>query len=1340
MCRAVQLKKGVAVRASLCGLEVPGWHRAHDASLLRTLASFAALVVVLFVLSGVAPARADQTNSGLRQGLGALAGTPLLVAAPDLKRHRSASKLQAGISLTPSAKTPYYACPEGACEAIIDPRPVKISGHYALPAGGPLLEGSGELGGYDPQDLQSAYGIPTTGGSTQTIALIDAYGDATAESDLATYRETYGLEPCTAENGCFRKVNEQGEEANYPSPPPPGNNWEVETALDLDMASAACPSCHILLVEATTESPADTGESAERAASLGATEISNSYGYPEEDESLCGTTGCEQYSADYNIPGVVVTASAGDAGYDDHFEGRASPNFPATSPSVIAVGGTNLHKASNSRGWSEEVWDHSGSGCSQFEPKPAWQAGNGCADRTDNDVAAVAGTATPVSIYSTADGGWEIVGGTSASAPLIAGIEAHATEYTRSLGAETFYRDPGALFDVTKGSNGTCTPPTEDEYLCHAEVGYDGPTGNGTPNGVPNVTPPPELRSPPNRAISPGTIVGFPGTLPVPETGGDSVTLKNSKGAAVPVTVMDWEAGGVILRIPPTTPVGEYQLTATDEGGSSSPLPVTLTAPTDPSQTITPVGTGAASSLPLGVAEDQAGNLWFSDAASNSIGELLPGGTIREYPLLTPNSGPTGAAIDQAGNIWVTDNTAGQVTELDVSSASPGTAEGETNYTLASGAHPDQLSVDPYGNVWVAEGDGVLGKITVAPSGEPRPVQEWLIGADLEGMVVDSFGNVWAVDEDSGIDEILPSQLPAPTTSTPATSGVYHVAGSGGAEQIEVAPNGDIWFTQWGPAVLGAIVPSPTSPTEDQYFTAANYPTTGGAPSGIGIDAAGNIFVEDAIGQAIYKFSPATFESSTAEVAGTWTEYQVGSWITNYSEGDEGNDLAVTPSGNVLFSGYQTNGGYSGTPYDSTSFVQGYLGTLPGVASPSTETVIDGKTEGEVVSGTSGDEVVIPADTFVTTSDGTAFDGTIPPPVVNTSFVPPAEFGTSLLAFSVAPELSDGVPTHLLFSAPVTVTFTFPLPEGVSPEEAEAAEIWYYDSSTETWVEAGTESGDPGGSVTVSGGEVTATIRTMHLSSFALLKHAAGAPDIASVSPNPATPGSTIIVDGSSLGALVGHVTLTPAVGTSGGPVSLPVSSWSESKVTAQLPSGQAAGNYTVALQTQPGTATNSLALRVVSPLPVNIELPTATTTSTKTTTPPPAATAATGSVSLDGSTITVQSSGKAAVKLTCTGTTTCAGKLKLTVKSAAKKGKKKSKKVKTETLGTASFTIAAGKTATIKLTLNETGRALLSATHGHLSATLMILKSLPAPAATQTKSVHLVLQKAAKAKKGKKQ
>jgi subtilase family serine protease len=399
----------------------------------------------------------------------------------------TAQALEPGRSSTPSSTRPYYACVQHACGAMVDPTPVKTVAGYELPAGGPLLEGGGELGGYDPRQIQSAYRIPTSGGSGQTVAVVDAFGAPDAQSALSTYRERYGLEPCTKANGCFKRVNQKGEEGNYPKVEP---IWELETNIDLDMVSAACPHCHILLVEAREENFADLGAAVDTAVRLGATEVSNSYGRPEGSE-FCGTKGCTQYRSDYEHFGVPITAAGGDEGYNGKNGGQL---FPAAAPGVIAVGGTNLYKAINTRGWREEAWEETGSGCSAFEPKPTAQTDTGCGEkRTDNDVAAVGGCKTPVSVYVkflTADGTttatWYNACGTSVAAPIVAAVEAYATPYTQSLGPEAFYLDTEALFDVKTGSNGTCSPA----YLCTAYVGYDGPTGLGTPDGVPFVHPP----------------------------------------------------------------------------------------------------------------------------------------------------------------------------------------------------------------------------------------------------------------------------------------------------------------------------------------------------------------------------------------------------------------------------------------------------------------------------------------------------------------------------------------------------------------------------------------------------------------------------------------------------------------------------------------------------------------------------------------------------------------------------------------------------------------------------------------------------------------------------------
>ncbi len=422
-------------------------------------------------------------------------------AESGLSTELGASAEPGAISSTPSTTQRYTPCPSSAdmvaeCNLVIDPVPIATTSGYELPDGSPLL-GSGEKGGLDPENLESAYKIPTTGGSSETVALVDAYGDSTAESDLNKYREKYkvyykGTETaCTKTNGCFKKVNVKGEEANYPAAGP--EIWGAETALDIEMVSAACPECHILLVEASGEYPAETAAAVEEAAKLKATEISNSYGYSEDDESACPSKkGCKEYLAAYN-QGIPVMASAGDGGYDNKNRGYSAPLWPAVSPNVIAVGGTELEKVEKpkegERGWKEVVWPDSGSGCSLYESEPTWQEAKtvpkACgADRTDNDVASVA---EEVSIYTTPyEGGWGNVGGTSASSPFVAGVEAHATSATKKLGADAFYKKPSMLFHISSGSNGSCgAEGSETYYLCHAtKEGYNGPTGMGTPDGV----------------------------------------------------------------------------------------------------------------------------------------------------------------------------------------------------------------------------------------------------------------------------------------------------------------------------------------------------------------------------------------------------------------------------------------------------------------------------------------------------------------------------------------------------------------------------------------------------------------------------------------------------------------------------------------------------------------------------------------------------------------------------------------------------------------------------------------------------------------------------------------
>ncbi|MET8809149.1 S53 family peptidase [Streptomyces sp. NPDC004546] len=321
--------------------------------------------------------------------------------------------------------------------------------------------------GYGPADLQSAYNLPSsTAGSGQTIAIVDAYDDPTAEADLAVYRSQYGLPPCTTSNGCFKKIDQNGG-TKYPRA---NGGWAQEISLDLDMVSAVCPNCSILLVEASSNSFANLGTAVNRAAATpGVSAISNSYGGSDAPDAT--------YGSYYNHPGIAVTASSGDGGY--------GVEYPASSHYVTAVGGTSLTRASNSRGWSETAWSGAGSGCSQYNTALSGQASvnTGCSMRAVADVSAVADPSTGVAVYdSTAyqgRSGWLVFGGTSVSSPIIASVYGLAGNHS-TIDNNYPYSHASSLYDVTSGSNGSCTTT----QWCNARTGWDGPTGLGTPNGT----------------------------------------------------------------------------------------------------------------------------------------------------------------------------------------------------------------------------------------------------------------------------------------------------------------------------------------------------------------------------------------------------------------------------------------------------------------------------------------------------------------------------------------------------------------------------------------------------------------------------------------------------------------------------------------------------------------------------------------------------------------------------------------------------------------------------------------------------------------------------------------
>jgi len=313
--------------------------------------------------------------------------------------------------------------------------------------------------GFTPDDVQAAYNLKGLKSGGRTVAIVDAYGYSNLESDLAKYRDTYGLPPCTTKNGCLRIMDQYGHR-NYP---PDNAGWDLEQALDVDAVSATCPDCKILVVQAKTNGGYNLGMAANRAAlTKGVVAISNSYTAAHD----------RRHQPAYHHKNIAITASTGDSG----FQGGA---YPASDPHVVAVGGTSVTRDGSSRGYSEAAWSGAGSGCARVSHQPRWQQklDTGCKTRAMSDVSAAADpNLGGLTIYY--NGGFQQVGGTSESSPIIASVFALSGNTTGWPGRLP-YHHAKSLYDVTTGTNGSCGPP-----LCAAGKGWDGPTGMGTPNGV----------------------------------------------------------------------------------------------------------------------------------------------------------------------------------------------------------------------------------------------------------------------------------------------------------------------------------------------------------------------------------------------------------------------------------------------------------------------------------------------------------------------------------------------------------------------------------------------------------------------------------------------------------------------------------------------------------------------------------------------------------------------------------------------------------------------------------------------------------------------------------------
>jgi Subtilase family len=423
--------------------------------------------------------------------------------------------------------------------------------------------------GLRPQDLRSAY-FPgeqpdAPASEPQTVALVDAYNDLDAEADLKVFAEEFDLPECEADNGCFKQVNQKGEAGNLPFPNSEqsrlemeilcenktvdqsireaacqeveeADEWALETSVDIEVVHAVCQNCHIDLVEAESGEYTSLEAAEDAAVQIGATEVSNSWG----GEEPLGD------SEAFNHPGTVITVAAGDSGYLnwDMSQERAEKenmkmggvNYPASSPHVVAVGGTDLVlNGSTEARSSETAWSGSGGGCSLWFMAQEWQrdvsdwSRVGCEERRAvADISAEADPYPGVAIYDsvpyarTGSGlgaagvlGWTTIGGTSVASPIIAAMfalagGAHGIEYP----AQTLYSHLGAasLYDATEGASGQCggdysagcsgsmdpLSPSDcgrEALICNAAGGYDGPSGVGAPNGVEAFKPTRQYRS-----------------------------------------------------------------------------------------------------------------------------------------------------------------------------------------------------------------------------------------------------------------------------------------------------------------------------------------------------------------------------------------------------------------------------------------------------------------------------------------------------------------------------------------------------------------------------------------------------------------------------------------------------------------------------------------------------------------------------------------------------------------------------------------------------------------------------------------------------------------------------
>jgi streptogramin lyase len=779
---------------------------------------------------------------------------------------------------TNEAWTPCAPATKGhaECELIVaPPKAAEVEGYK--------LEGSGPGGGFTAGELRSAYKLPEHGGKGNIVAIVDGEGDPHAEADLKEYRKEYSLGECTEANECFKQLNEKGEPHK-----PTSTGWSDEISLDLDMVSAACPECHIVLLEAANEERGLLEADETAVKKVGAAAVTNSWNLGFEANNPADKTHCEtdklfcvsqkeeeEDDPFLDHPGTPILFSGGDYGY--------AVRYPAVSQYAISVGGTALKKESNSRGWTEEVWSNSsygddqkgrgtGSGCSVYEPKPKFESeysfDKPCTKNIENDVSADAAPETGVEVYDSYEGGWAVYGGTSASSPFVAGVEGLSTSHSRSLGAEAFWLagGKGSLFDVTKGSNGTCTPPTEDEYWCTAKTGYDGPTGNGTPDGALALGGVPIATTKPATGIT-DTGATLNGTVN-PEGGATKYYFQYGTTTSYGKTTTEESAGSGTSSLEESATITglaedtKYHFRIVATNGSETSYGSDQVFSTKPE--FVEYGLPAGSE-PAGIAAGPDGNLWVAQSGSTKVSKVTTGGVVTEYKLKSPFECPYGIAAgpEKENDLWFTDVCDHQVGKISTGGSS-------TAYSLPAGVALRGIVAGPDGNLWFDMREaGKIGKITTSGA-----ISEYALpsGSGPEGIAVGPDGNLWFTN--SGTSKIGKITTGGTITEYALPSGSIPIG-------IAAGPDGNLWFTDWGTSKIGKITTS---------GTVTEYPLPDGSqPRGIaaGPNESNSLWFTDT----------ATSKIGEITTSGTITEYGLPSSSEPYG-------IALGPDGNMWFTDY----------------------------------------------------------------------------------------------------------------------------------------------------------------------------------------------------------------------------------------------------------------------------------------------------------------------------------------------------------------------------------------------------------------------------------------------------